>query len=95
MSYMTKVKLTRKQRELLAQAELQEPQTIYALANMLGRPYRRVHDHVQQLAAMGLVSLKQKKINNRNATLVISNDIYYQRRLRLDDMYAAHLELSA
>jgi len=36
MSYITKVKLTRKQRELLAQAELQEPQTIYALANMLG-----------------------------------------------------------
>lgn len=92
---MTKVKLTRKQRELLARAELQEPQTIYALANMLGRPYRRVYDHVQQLAAMGLVSLKQKKINNRNATLVISNDIYYQRLLRLDDMYAAHLELNA
>lgn len=95
MSYMTKTKLTSKKRELLMQAELQEPMTIYALASMLGRPYRRVHDHVQQLAVMGLLTLKQQKINNRNATLVISNDIYYQRLLRLDDMYAAHLELSA
>ncbi|MFQ5581581.1 MAG: hypothetical protein ACE5F3_03015 [Mariprofundaceae bacterium] len=91
---MTNNRLTRKQRELLTQAQQQEPVTIYQLAKAVGRPYRRVHDHVKEFAAMGLVTLKQTTINNRHATLVISNDIYYQRLLRLDDMYAAHRELA-
>lgn len=90
---MTNEMLTRKQRELLTLTERREPLTIYQLARAVGRPYRRVHDHVKRLAALGLVTLKQTTINNRNATLVISNDLYYQRLLRLDDMYAAQCEL--
>jgi predicted transcriptional regulator len=93
MSYMTNKGLTRKQNELLKQMHQDMPLTIYQLAKAVGRPYRRVHDHVKQFAAMGLVTLKQATINNRKATLVISNNIYYQRLLHLDDMYAAHREL--
>jgi len=85
MSYMTKIRLTRKQAELLAQAERQEPVTIYQLAKDIGRPYRRVHDNVQKFAEMGLVRLEKVKLNNRDATWVISNDVHYQRLLRLND----------
>ncbi len=68
--------------------------SIYQLAKAAHRPYRRVHDHIQQLAAMGKVSLQGVVRNNRRATLVIPNNIYYQRLMRLDDMYAAYRELS-
>lgn len=94
MSYMTKSVLTKKQEELLKQAERHDPVTIYQLAKAVGRPYRRVYDNVQMFAQMGLVTLEKIRMNNRAATLVISNDIYYQRLRRLDDMYAAYLELS-
>ncbi len=86
MSYMTKTRLTRKQTELLAQAERQEPVTIYQLAKDIGRPYRRVHDNVQKFAEMELVRLEKTKVKNRDATWVISNGIHYQRLLRLNDM---------
>lgn len=94
MSYMTKVMLTKKQKVLLTQAERKNPVTIYQLAKDVGRPYRRVHDNVHKFAEMGLVTLEKVVVNNRNATLVISNDIYYQRLRRLDDMYDAYLDLS-
>ena len=95
MSYMTKDVLTRKQGALLALAESHSPMSIYQLAKAANRPYRRVYDHVRALAAAGKVSLKEVVQNNRRATLVISNNIYYQRLMHLDDMYAAYLELSA
>ncbi len=94
MSYMTKINLTRKQRELLAQAERQDPVTIYQLAKDIGRPYRRVYDNVQKFAEMGLVELERVKINNRDALKVIPSNPYYQRLVRLDDMYASALDLS-
>ncbi len=92
---MTKQGLTNKQRELLELVERREPVVIYQLAKDIGRPYRRVYDNVQKFVEKGLVELKRVKINNRDALLVISNDIYYQRLRRLDDMYAAYIELSA
>lgn len=95
MSYMTNMKLTRKQGALLAVAESHSPMSIYQLAKGVGRPYRRVHDHIHQLAAMDMVSLKDVVQNNRRATLVIPNNIYYQRLMHLDELYAAYRELSA
>lgn len=68
--------------------------SIYQLAKVARRPYRRVHDHVRDLAASGKVTLKSVLQNNRRATLVISNNVYYQRLMNLDDMYAAYRELS-
>ena len=44
---------------------------------------------------MGRVSLKDVVRNNRRATLVIPNNIYYQRLMHLDELYAAYRELSA
>lgn len=95
MSYMTNEGLTRKQGILLALAESRSPMSIYQLAKAAKRPYRRVYDHVRALAAIGKVSLKDVVRNNRRATLVISNNIYYQRLMHLDDMHAAYYELSA
>ena len=95
MSYMTNVRLTRKQGDLLRLAESRSPMSIYQLAKAAKRPYRRVYDHVRALAAAGKVSLKEVVQNNRRATLVISTNLYYQRLMHLDDMYAAHVELSA
>jgi hypothetical protein len=44
--------------------------TIYGLARALGRPYRRVHETVQRLAAEGALRLQPSARNNRRATLV-------------------------
>ncbi|MDX8404021.1 MAG: helix-turn-helix domain-containing protein [Mariprofundaceae bacterium] len=95
MSYMTKQELTKKQAELMMQAERQEPVTIYQLAKDVGRPYRRVYDNIQKFVEKGLVELESVKINNRDAMKVISFNPYYQRLIRLDDMYATALDLSA
>jgi hypothetical protein len=55
MSYMTFTP-TRKQAEALRVIhEAGEVRSIYALAQMLNRPYRRVLDHVRELEAAGLV----------------------------------------
>lgn len=91
---MTNDVLTRKQGALLALAERHSPMSIYQLAKAANRPYRRVYDHVRTLAEAGKVSLKEVVQNNRRATLVISNNIYYQRLMHLDEMYATHYELS-
>jgi predicted transcriptional regulator len=69
------------------------PTCIYQLAKNVGRPYRRVHDQVHALAEAGLVTLQPVLRNNRKTTLVISNDPYYQRLQRLDDLYDAGKEL--
>jgi DNA-binding MarR family transcriptional regulator len=95
MTYMTNIRLTRKQMALLTKAEQQEPVTIYQLAKDVGRPYRRVYDNVQKFVEKGLVELERVKINNRDALKVISSNPYYQRLIGLDDMYATALDLSA
>ena len=94
MSYMTNKGLTRKQGALLRLAESRSPMSIYQLAKAANRPYRRVYDHVRALAESGKVSLKEVVQNNRRTTLVIPTNIYYQRLMHLDEMYAAHVELS-
>lgn len=94
MSYMTNEGMTRKQMALLALIEARSPMSIYQLAKAAGRPYRRVHDHVRELAASGRVTLKTVRQNNRRATLVVSNNVYHRRLMHLDEMYAAYRELS-
>jgi len=44
---------------------------IYALAVAAGRPYRRVHDQVQRLAAEGLVKLEMERHGSRARMRVI------------------------
>jgi predicted transcriptional regulator len=90
---MTLSRITRKRKQLISSLLGTEPMCIYQLAKALGRPYRRVHDCVKDLAAGGQVTLRSTTRNNRRATLVISNDPYYQRLLRLDDMYLTFAEL--
>lgn len=50
--------LTEKQAQLLTLIQQGEGREgIYTLAKRAGRPYRRVYDHVQELADRGLVEL--------------------------------------
>jgi len=88
MSYMTK--LTRRKRQLLAEIEKSPPLSIYQLAGQSGRNYRRVFDHVKDLAAAGLVNIRSDIRNGRKVSIVES--IYQQRLQRLDDMYAFKAE---
>ena len=84
MAYMTK--MTRRKSELLALIEQSPAMSIYQLAQTCGRNYRRVYDHVQQLAAAGYVRIRSDIRNGRRVSLVES--IYHQRLRRLDDLYA-------
>ena len=88
MSYMTKSakKPTKKKHELLAEIERSEAVSIYQLAKRIGRNYRRVHDHVQELAEAGLVQIRSEICNGRKASIVESK--YHLRLKRLNDMYA-------
>jgi len=91
MAYMTK--LTRKQRELLALINEYRPMSIYRLARLCGRNYRRVYDHVQELAAAGYVRIRSDIRNGRRVSIVES--IYHQRLRRLDDLYAFKVKADA
>lgn len=91
MAYMTK--MTRKKRELLALIEREQALPIYQLARLTGRNYRRVYDHVQELAAAGLVGLRQEQRNGRKSCIVES--ACQQRLNRLNDMYAFQVGLRA
>lgn len=88
------VKLTKKQRELLALAERQAPQTIEQLAKMANLPCLRVYNHVRQLEVMGLVRLEQSSLNDRQVVLVVPTDPCYLRLIHLDEMYRAWCRLS-
>ena len=66
--------------------EQQQALPIYQLAQQTGRNYRRVYDHVQELAAAGLVSVRQEQHQGRRRSMVESR--YQQRLNRLNDMYA-------
>lgn len=60
-----------KRAQLLAAVRAQRSGvTIYGLARMLGRPYRRVFDAVRRLAAEGALRVEPVARNNRRATLV-------------------------
>ena len=91
MAYMTKI--TRRKSELLAVIEASTPLPIYQLANQTGRNYRRVFDHVKELAAAGLVNIRPDTRNGRKASIVES--IYQQRLQRLDDMFAFKVSIDA
>ncbi|EAU55282.1 hypothetical protein AL013_09275 [Mariprofundus ferrooxydans] len=91
MAYMTK--LTRRQKELLAEIEQSRPMSIYALARHSGRNYRRVFDHVKQLAAAGLVDISPQVRNGRQVSIVES--IYQQRMRRLDEIFAFKVKIDA
>ncbi|MES0371008.1 MAG: hypothetical protein ABUK11_01910 [Mariprofundaceae bacterium] len=94
MSYMTKDGLTKKQKALLQLVEQREAVVIYQLAKDAGRSYRRVYDNIQMFVEKEFVELERVKINNRNALKVRSLNPYYQRLIRLDEMYEAALNLS-
>ncbi len=91
MAYMTK--MTRRKSELLALIEQSPAMSIYQLAQTCGRNYRRVYDHVQQLAAAGHVRIRSDIRNGRRVSIVES--IYHQRLRRLDDLYAFKVKADA
>jgi len=91
MAYMTK--MTRRKIELLAEIEKSSPLSIYQLAHQCGRNYRRVFDHVKELASAGLVNVRPDIRNGRQVSIVES--IYQQRLQRLDDMFAFKVEIDA
>jgi len=91
MAYMTK--MTRRKSELLALIEQSPAMSIYQLAQTCGRNYRRVYDHVQQLAAAGYVRIRSGVRNGRRVSIVES--IYHQRLRRLDDLYAFKVKADA
>ncbi|WP_157821282.1 MarR family transcriptional regulator [Mariprofundus ferrinatatus] len=86
-------KMTRRKSELLAVIEASPPLPIYQLANQTGRNYRRVFDHVKELAAAGLISIRPAIRNGRKVSIVES--IYQQRLQRLDDMFAFKVSIDA
>ena len=79
-------KMTKKKHELLEVIEQYDVLSIYQLASLVGRNYRRVYDHVQEFADTGLVQLKEEVRSGRKCMLVEST--YHQRLNRLNDMYA-------
>lgn len=86
-------KMTRRKQKLLAEIERSPPMSIYQLARKSGRNYRRVYDHVKELAAAGLVTIRSDVRNGRRVSIVES--IYLQRLQRLDDMFAFRGEIDA
>ncbi|MFQ5518851.1 MAG: MarR family transcriptional regulator [Mariprofundus sp.] len=86
-------KMTTKKKELLETIEYSPPLSIYQLAGQTGRNYRRVFDHVKQLAAAGLVEIYPDTRNGRQVSIVAS--IYHQRLKRLDALFAFKLEIDA
>ena len=91
MAYMTK--MTRRKAELLAEIEKSPPLSIYQLATQCERNYRRVFDHVKELASADLVNIRPAIRNGRKVSMVES--IYHQRLQHLDDMYAFKAEINA
>jgi len=91
MAYMTK--MTRRKSALLAEIEKYPPLPIYQLARQIGRNYRRVFDHVKELAGAGLVNIRPDVRNGRRVSMVES--MAWQRLQRLDEMFAFKAEIDA
>lgn len=85
--------MTRKKAQLLAEIEQSPPLSIYQLAKQCGRNYRRVYDHVQELAAAGHVNIRPAIRDGRKVSVVES--VYLQRLQRLDDMFSFKREINA
>lgn len=66
------VRASERRKALLGKVRRRGGLTIYALAQALGRPYRRVFDAVQRLAAEGKLTLERDTGHNRRATLVFA-----------------------
>ena len=58
MSYMTFTPTAKQSEALRVIREAGEVKSVYALAGMLARPYRRVLDHVRELQSAGLVEVE-------------------------------------
>jgi len=86
-------KMTRRKAELLVAIEQSPSLSIYQLASQCGRNYRRVFDHVKELASAGLVDIRPAMRNGRKVSMVES--VYHQRLKRLDDMHAFKAEIDA
>jgi len=91
MAYMTK--MTRRKSALLAEIEKSRPLPIYQLARQIDRNYRRVFDHVKELAGAGLVNIRPDVRNGRQVSMVES--MAWQRLQRLDEMFAFKVEIDA
>ena len=91
MAYMTK--MTQRKRALLVELEKHPPLSIYQLAGKVDRNYRRVFDHVKELADAGLVNIRPDVRNGRRVSMVES--IVWQRLQRLDEMFAFKAEIDA
>ncbi|MDQ6958720.1 MAG: helix-turn-helix domain-containing protein [Mariprofundaceae bacterium] len=86
-------KMTRRKSELLAEIEKYPPLSIYQLAAHTGRNYRRVFDHVKELAGAGLLHIRPDVCNGRRVSMVES--IAWQRLQWLDEMFAFKAEINA
>jgi len=85
--------MTRRKRELLAEIEKSLPMSIYRLARQTGRNYRRVFDHVKELAGAGLVKIRPDVRNGRRVSMV--EGIAWQRLQRLDELFVFKAEIDA
>lgn len=70
MSHMT-LALTGKQQDIVDHvSRLGRVESIYQLSKLVGRPYRRVYDHVRHLRDVGLVKLVETRKGGRRQTSV-------------------------
>lgn len=68
MSYMTFLPTPKQSEVLRVIGEAGEVRSVYSLAQMLSRPYRRVLDHVRELQAAGLVDVEStQSLSGRKA----------------------------
>jgi len=85
--------MTRRKKALLQEIEESSPLSIYQLARHTGRNYRRVFDHVKELAGAGLVNIRPDVCNGRQVSMVES--MAWQHLHRLDEMFAFKAEIDA
>ncbi len=85
--------MTRCKRELLEVVDRSPSLSIYALAKRTGRNYRRVFDHVKELAAAGLLTIHPAVHNGRRVSMV--EGVVHQRLRRLDELFAFKEEIDA
>jgi len=85
--------MTPRKGELLEVVDRSPALSIYALAKEAGRNYRRVYDHVQELAAAGLLTVRPEVRNGRRVSMV--EGVVHQRLRRLDELFAFKAEIDA
>lgn len=85
--------MTRRKKALLQEIEESPPLSIYQLARHTDRNYRRVFDHVKELASAGLVNIRPDVCNGRRVSMIES--MSWQRLKWLDEMFAFKEEIDA